>query len=113
MASRSNKKMTKRGPRPTRMVVSALVEAVSTQVLGQLRKEVPSRDDVRELRRDVQRIVSRLERVSADRPRRGRPPSNRKCAVKGCDEKHVAHGYCSKHYQQWRRKQQAKAVRKK
>lgn len=112
MASRSKKKTT-RGPRPTRAVMSALVEAVSTQVLDRIKKEVPSRDAVRELRRDVQRIVTRLERVSADRPRRGRPPSNRKCTVKGCNEKHVAHGFCSKHYQHWRRAQQAKAVRKK
>ncbi len=110
------KRSTKRGPRkrnPTRTAVSALVEAVSEQVMQHVRKELPSKDAFNELRRDVRRIGTRLERASAGRPRRGRPPSNRKCTVRGCSEKHVAHGYCSKHYQQWRRQQQGKAVRKK
>ena len=29
----------------------------------------------------------------------GRPRSNRKCSVEGCDSKHYGKGFCCKHYQ--------------
>ena len=25
------------------------------------------------------------------------------CSVEGCNGKHKAHGYCSRHYQQWKK----------
>lgn len=28
----------------------------------------------------------------------GRPPLNRKCAIFGCEAKHLAKGFCRKHY---------------
>jgi hypothetical protein len=40
----------------------------------------------------------------------GRPVSNRKCGIEGCERQHYAHGYCNPHWRRWRISGDAGAV---
>jgi hypothetical protein len=93
--------------------LKALVEAVAVRLLEQAERRLPSREQVRRLERQVARLGRRIEagrgRVGVRRV--GRPRTDRKCKMSGCELPHVAQGYCSKHYQAWRRKKLTAAAR--
>ena len=99
------------GGRAVAASLKSLIESIAERVADRMGRNVAGREEIRALERQVRdlarRVNARSGKASARRP--GRPPSNRVCKVKGCGLKHVAQGYCSKHYQGWRRKQQAKA----
>lgn len=86
-----------------------LIESIATRVADRMSKTIAGRDEIRSLERQVKDLARRVDargaRTGARRP--GRPPSNKVCKVRGCGLKHVAQGYCSKHYQAWRRKAMA------
>lgn len=86
--------------------LKGFVEAVVERVLVRVRKELPGRDRIRALETHLRRLTKRVEARSRPGSRKvGRPRLNRKCKVAGCGLPHVAHGFCSKHYQSWRRRQ--------
>jgi hypothetical protein len=93
--------------------LKALVEAVAARVLERAERRLPSRQQVTRLERQVARLSRRIEtgggRVVVRRV--GRPRTDRKCKMTGCDLPHVAQGFCSKHYQAWRRKKLRAAAR--
>jgi hypothetical protein len=99
-----------RAKRHPRLGMSAslrgLVEAITERVLARVEKKAPDREELRAVKRDLRNLQRRLEaatgRVVARRP--GRPRSDRKCKARACGRPHVAQGFCSKHYQAWRRK---------
>lgn len=103
------------GGRPGSIVSSlkGLVESVAERVLTRVQKDLPGRDQLRALERQVRglarRVDSRIGRVGVRRV--GRPRLNRKCKVAGCGLPHVAQGYCSKHYQAWRRRNMKRSRR--
>ena len=86
--------------------LKALVEAVAARVLERAERRLPSREQVNRLERQVARLSRRIEsrggRLGARRV--GRPHTDRKCKMPGCGLQHVAQGFCSKHYQAWRRR---------
>jgi hypothetical protein len=82
-----------------------LVEAVARKVMDEVRREIPERNRVRRIERQLARLSRRLGsggRASGAK-RVGRPRSDRRCTVRGCSLPHVAQGLCSKHYQARRR----------
>ena len=83
-----------------------LVESVTERVWVRMRKDLISRAEIRSLEREVRALARKVEtvRLSSDRSRVGRPRLDRKCRVAGCGLPHVAQGFCSKHYQAWRRR---------
>jgi hypothetical protein len=94
---------------PVKDLVSAITETVLERILGQL----PSREDIKELERNLRELSRRVEALSRRKEARrvGRPRSDRKCEVAGCNLPHVAQGYCSRHYQAWRRQQAGQKTR--
>lgn len=105
------------GIRRVNAPVKDLVGAITDTVLERILSQLPSREEIRDLERVVRELSRRVDGLSAKKGARkvGRPRSNRKCEVAGCGLPHVAQGYCSRHYQAWRRKQDEnpKATRKK
>jgi len=82
-----------------------LVEAVVERVVARVQRKLPGLEQIRELESRVRRLGRRVEsggfRVGASRA--GRPPLYRECTIEGCGLPHTARGFCSKHYQVWRR----------
>jgi hypothetical protein len=106
------------GIRRVNAPVKNLVEAITETVLERIMSQLPTREEIRDLERMVRELSRKVDALSKRKGARkvGRPRSNRKCEVAGCDLPHVAQGYCSRHYQAWRRKNQgkkAKVTRKK
>ncbi len=86
--------------------LKGLVEAIAERVVERASRQLPGREQLRHVERELRRLARRVESGSG-RPgarRVGRPRSNRKCKVNGCGLPHVAQGFCSKHYQAWRRR---------
>ncbi len=83
-----------------------LVESVTERVWVRVRKDLISRAEIRSLEREVRALARKVDtvRLRSDRNRVGRPRLDRKCRVSGCGLPHVAQGFCSKHYQAWRRR---------
>ena len=83
-----------------------LIESVTERVWIRVRKDLISRAEIRALEREVRALARKVEtaRFRSDRSRVGRPRLDRKCKVPGCGFPHVAQGFCSKHYQAWRRR---------
>ncbi len=86
--------------------LKGLVEAVVDRVLARVQRELPDRDQIRTLEKDLHRLTKRVEArgLRGGGRRVGRPRLDRKCKVAGCGLPHVAQGFCSKHYQAWRRR---------
>jgi hypothetical protein len=84
--------------------MKSLVEAIAERVIASAERRLPDRDQLKDLQRQLRGLARRIESTSRRRGRVGRPPSHRKCQVPGCGLPHVAQGYCSRHYQAWRRK---------
>jgi hypothetical protein len=111
MATR--KKVVKSGARQVNAAAQGLVDSVARAAADKVREDVPTREEFRELRRAVRELQRRLKSGSSTgRRKAGRPRSNRKCEVSGCNRSHVAQGFCSRHYQAKRRETQAAAARK-
>ena len=90
--------------------LKGLIEAIAEQVVQRLHSELPTRDDVKSLERHL-RTLSRQVRTGARKAARGRvgrPPTDRRCKLNACNQPHVARGYCSMHYQAWRRRKMAR-----
>lgn len=83
-----------------------LVESVTERVWSHMRKDLISRAEIRALEREVRALARKVDtvRLHSDKNRVGRPRLDRKCRVGGCGLPHVAQGFCSKHYQAWRRR---------
>ena len=82
-----------------------LIEHIAEQVVARVERRLPGRDELRSVERQMRELSRRVEaRGAGQRRGPGRPRSNRTCEARGCDLPHVAHGFCSKHYQAWRRK---------
>ena len=83
-----------------------LIEVIAEQVLERVRSEIPDRESLRRIERQVRRLDRRVEAGGGrlEVRRVGRPRSDRKCTVPGCGRRHVAHGLCSRHYQARRRR---------
>lgn len=83
-----------------------LVESVTERVWLRMRKDLVSRAEIRSLEREVRALSRKVDtvRLRSDKNRVGRPRLDRKCRVSGCGLPHVAQGFCSKHYQAWRRR---------
>ena len=75
-----------------------LVERVRASLAESLESQAAT---VAELRVDVRRLERRLERLPPSRGGRG-GRDVRRCRVAGCEEPHVAKGFCKNHYQQTR-----------
>jgi hypothetical protein len=113
--------MARRGRRGGRARVSGiansfrgLVEAIADKVVTRVQKQLPGRDQLKGLERQVRSLTRRIE-TGASRSgvrRVGRPRSHRKCQVPGCGLPHVAQGFCSRHYQAWRRRKLQRAGRR-
>ncbi|GEM_PF-5503542 len=113
MATRK-KRSGKGGKRQLNASTKSFVDAVADVVLERLTPKVPSREEFRELRKLLREVVRKSRSRSAGSGRSvGRPRSNRKCEMAGCDRPHVAQGLCSRHYQAKRRKAETKKSRKK
>lgn len=84
--------------------VKSLVEAIAERVIASAERRLPDRDQLKDLQRQMRGLARRIESSSRGRGRVGRPRTNRKCQVARCGLPHVAQGYCSRHYQAWRRK---------
>lgn len=82
--------------------LKSLVTAVAEQVVGRIQMGLPGREEFRALRKQIRSLERKIGRGRTGRGP-GRPPSNRLCQIKGCGLPHTAHGFCSKHYQAWRR----------
>lgn len=97
----------KRGGRPATAgaALKQMIEAIAERVLERVRREIPDRESLRRIERQMRRLNRRIEaggkRVGIRRV--GRPRSDRRCTVRGCGRRHVAHGLCSLHYQARRR----------
>lgn len=94
------------GARRMNASLKGLVEAIADAVRESLESRFPSREELRDLERSVRELNRRVDALAV-RPgvrRVGRPRSDRKCEMEGCNSPHVAQGFCSKHYQAWRRK---------
>jgi hypothetical protein len=90
-----------------------LIEAVADKVFERVERRLPAREHLKEIERQIARLSRRIEASDGRvRVRRvGRPRSDRKCKVAGCELPHVAQGFCSKHYQAWRRKSMRAAAK--
>jgi hypothetical protein len=86
--------------------LKSLVEAIASRVVDRVQQQIPEKAQMRRVERQLARLVHRAERgAGAPGARRvGRPRSDRRCKMRGCGLSHVAQGFCSKHYQAWRRK---------
>lgn len=89
--------------------LKGLVESVADHVLLRVRRELPNREQIRALEMHLRRLTKRVEAKGLRGTGRkvGRPRLNRKCKVAGCGLPHVAQGFCSKHYQSWRRRKRS------
>lgn len=94
-------------PTDLRTAVKGLVEGIAERVELRAATHRPTREQVRLLERRIQALERKVATLrSRTKPARvGRPPLHRKCKLASCGLAHVAHGFCSKHYQAWRRKQ--------
>jgi hypothetical protein len=93
----------------------ALVDGVAERLLQRVQKGLPTREQLRALEKEVRLLGRKLDavRLRSTPSRVGRPRLDRKCKIGGCGLPHVAQGFCSKHYQAWRRgKMRARAVGK-
>jgi hypothetical protein len=83
-----------------------LVDGIASKVADEVGRRFPEKERLRRIERQLARISRRLgsRNVALSVRRVGRPRSDRRCKVGGCGLPHVAHGFCSKHYQSWRRK---------
>ena len=104
----------KGGTRKVNAAARGFVDSVAQLVADKVKEELPTREEFRELKRAVRELQRKLRSGTgvAGLRKAGRPRSNRKCEVAGCNRPHVAQGYCSRHYQARRREQQAGQVRK-
>ncbi len=99
-----------RGGRRSREGVAStlrdLVESVAARVVARVQRDLPDREQIRLLERQLRRLERRLESadVRSVGGRVGRPRLDRKCKMPTCGLPHVAQGFCSKHYQAWRRR---------
>lgn len=111
MASRTRRKV---GKTPgVAASLRQLVEAIAEGVVEKARRRLPERGQIRDLERQLTRLTKRIT-VSGGKVgirRVGRPRADRQCNLPGCGLPHVAHGFCSKHYQSWRRRRLKKATR--
>ena len=90
--------------------LKGLIEAIADQVVERLQSDLPTRQDVKSIERHL-RTLSRQVRTGARKAARGRvgrPPTDRRCKLNSCNQPHVARGYCSMHYQAWRRRKMAR-----
>lgn len=84
-------------PRRKKIDLNVLGETLMAQIEARIARVLN-----RELRLVHQRL-DKLERsLGANRTRSSREVSEKSCSKPGCKSKVVAHGLCSKHYQQWR-----------
>jgi hypothetical protein len=93
------------GARQMNASLKSLVESITESVTASLEQRFPRREELREIERSVRELSRKVDAL-ASRPgvrRVGRPRSDRQCEIQGCAAPHVAQGYCSKHYQAWRR----------
>jgi hypothetical protein len=88
------------------VALRALVDGVADRLLQRVQKGLPTREQVRDLEKEIRGLERKLDsvRLRAAPSRVGRPRLDRKCKVAGCGLPHVAQGFCSKHYQAWRRR---------
>lgn len=84
-----------------------LVESVTERVWLRVRRDLISREEIRTLEREVRALARKVDLVRFRKAPShvGRPRLDRKCKIASCGLPHVAQGFCSKHYQSWRRKQ--------
>ncbi len=88
-----------------------LIETIAERVAERMQKQLPGRDEMKSLERQIRDLTKRVEARGLGPRRVGRPRSDRKCSLRGCGLPHVAQGFCSKHYQAWRRRNLAAAAK--
>ena len=107
------KKVAKAGVRQVNAAARGFVDSVARSVADKVKEGVPTREEFRELKSAVRELQRKLRSGSSAGARKaGRPRSNRKCEVAGCNLPHVAQGFCSRHYQARRRELQSSQIRK-
>jgi len=108
------KQVARVGARQVNAAARGFVDSVAQSVVDKVKEDLPTREEFRELKRTVRVLQRKLRSGSgAAGPRKaGRPRSNRKCEVAGCNRPHVAQGFCSRHYQAQRREAQSSQVHK-
>ncbi|MBD3866823.1 MAG: hypothetical protein IFK94_01755 [Acidobacteria bacterium] len=111
MATR--KQVAKGGARKVNAAAQGFVDSVARSVADKVKEDLPTREEFRELKKAVRELQRKLRSGSGSGTRKaGRPRSNRKCEVAGCNLSHVAQGFCSRHYQARRREEMAAAASK-
>ena len=110
MATR--KQAARGGVRKVNAAARGFVDSVAQSVAEKIKEELPTREEFRDLKKAVRELQRKLQSGSGTAgPRKaGRPRSDRKCEVAGCNRPHVAQGYCSRHYQARRRGEQTGQV---
>ena len=102
------------GARQVNAAARGFVDSVARSVADKVKEDLPTREEFRELKKAVRELQRKL-RSGSGAPgsrRAGRPRSDRKCEVAGCNRPHVAQGFCSRHYQAKRREDQSALARK-
>lgn len=113
MAASRKAKQGKGGIRKVNAPVKDLVAAITETVLERILTQLPGKEEIKEIERNVRELSRRVDAMAKRKESRrvGRPRSNRKCEVAGCNLPHVAQGFCSRHYQAWRRQQSGQKTR--
>ena len=113
MATSKKTRQAKGGIRKVNAPVKDLVSAITETVFERILTQLPGKEEIRELERNLRELSRRVDALSKrkESKRVGRPRSNRKCEVAGCNLPHVAQGFCSRHYQAWRRQQAGQKTR--
>ena len=108
----TSKQSARGGVRQVNTAARGFIDAVARVVAEKVREDLPSREEFRELKKTVRELQKKLRSRSGGFRKAGRPRSNRKCEIAGCNLSHVARGLCSRHYQAQRRDEEAAPVRK-
>jgi hypothetical protein len=83
-------------PRRKKLDVSSLFEAFLSEIDARVGRALA------EAVRDLHQRIDRLERNLSGRGKESAVQSFRVCRKPGCNSRVIAHGLCSRHYQQWR-----------
>ncbi len=108
----TSKRVARGGVRQVNTAARGFIDSVARVAAEKVREELPSREEFRELKRTVRELQKKLRSRSGGVRKAGRPRSNRKCGIAGCNRSHVARGLCSRHYQAQRRDEEAAPARK-
>jgi hypothetical protein len=94
------------------VALKLLVDGIASKVVDRVRRQMPEREQLRRIEKELARLSHRVGqgRATLAARRVGRPRADRRCKMRGCGLPHVAHGLCSKHYQAWRRKRLREAT---